>query len=153
MIRHWNILALIQDYGLQEHIRCTASGSMTDKELSWFYSACDLTILPSSEGFGYPIGESLACGVPVIHSTYAGGAELIPVPEWKVEPITYRLEGIYNCLRPVWDPQDWVNAIMAYLEGERWTAEECRRSVEHLDWMKLGSVWQKWMLKGIGIGQ
>jgi glycosyltransferase involved in cell wall biosynthesis len=152
MIRHWNLYALIQDYGLADVVKVTLSGSMNDKELSWHYSACDLTLLLSSEGFGYPIVESLACGVPCIHSNYAGGAELIPNPDWLVEPITYRLEGIYNCLKPVWEPQSWINAVMEFFKRGRWTPEECRKSIEHLDWNNLGIVWRKWFLSGIGLG-
>lgn len=150
MVRHWNLHALIHDYGLSDVVKVTIHGSLSDKELSWHYGACDLTILPSSEGFGYPIVESLACGVPVIHSRYAGGAELVPNLDWLVEPVTYRLDSQWNCLRPVWEVQDWVNAVIAALDNP-WSAGECRRSIDHLDWVNLGPVWAKWMRKGIGI--
>lgn len=150
MIRHWNLHSLIQDYQLQEHVLVTMSGTLSDKELSWYYSGCDLTILPSSEGFGYCIVESLACGVPCIHSSYAGGAELVPNKDWLVEPLTYRLDGIYNDLRPVWDVQHWVDAITGFFERGRWTPEECRRSIEHLAWSNLKTPWENWMRSGIG---
>ena len=151
MLRHWNIHSLIRDYGLTDCVQVTQEGLFSDTGLSHFYSACNLTILPSSEGFGYPIVESLACGTPVIHSNYAGGAELVPNKDWLVEPVTYRLEGIYNNLRPVWAPEDWVEAITRCLENP-WDAQECRRSVSHLDWMNLKGPWEKWLLKGVGLG-
>src|SRR5207244_869527 len=75
---HWNIPALIDDYGLTDGTVEVALGQLPDEELSWWYSACDLTVLPSlGEGFGYPIVESLACGVPCVHVNYGGGAELV----------------------------------------------------------------------------
>src|SRR3990167_9483797 len=58
-VRHWNLLALKHDYGLEDVVRITQSGQYSDEEMSWRYSACDVTVLPSSEGFGYPIAESL----------------------------------------------------------------------------------------------
>lgn len=151
MVRHWNLYALAADYNLGDSLLATPEGMFSDTEISHYYSACNLTILPSSEGFGYPIVESLASGTPCIHSNYAGGAELVPNKDWLVEPLTYRLEGQYNNLRPVWKPQDWVNAIIACLEDPS-PEEECRRSVSHLDWHELGPVWRRWLLKGVGLG-
>ena len=149
-VRHWNLMALRQDYGLEDVVRITQSGQYSDEEMSWKYSACDVTVLPSSEGFGYPIVESLACGVPCVHSTYGGGAELIADKMLKVEPVTYRLEGTYNSMRPVWEPQSWVNTVSAVLDVE-WDREELRRSVSHLDWKNLGLVWAKWLKAGVGL--
>ena len=151
LIRHWNLDALLQDYNLRDCVHITQEGSFSDTELSHYYSACDLTVLPSSEGFGYPIVESLACGTPALHSNYAGGAELVPNKDWLIEPVTYRLEGQFNNLRVVFDPQDWVNAVVACLD-DTWPSTECRRSVEHLDWVNLKQPWRQWLLSGVGLG-
>ncbi len=154
MVRHWNLYSLAQDFGLnQEQVVITMTGGMNDEELSWLYNACDLTVLPSSEGFGYPIVESLACGVPVIHGSYAGGSELIQEKNWLVKESEMRVEGIYNQLRPVWRVQDWVNAITHALNLDPVGGvdrEECRRGVEHLNWPNLAGPWKKWLLKGVG---
>lgn len=149
-IRHWNIHALIQDYGLGDIVSLTASGEFSDVEMSWRYSASNVVVMPSSEGYGYPIAEANACGVPVVHSTYAGGAELIQQRELKVEPMAYRMEGIYNSLRPVWNPQDWVEAVGAVLDQE-WDREELRRNVAHLDWTNMRGPWESWLRKGVGL--
>jgi len=140
--------ALAADFGVSPTV--TLAGTQTDTELSYRYSACDLTILPSAEGFGFPLVESMACGVPVIHGNYGGGAELIPRESWLVAPTSFHLETPQNVLRPVWEPNDWVAAIERVLE-EKPTVEECRVAVEHLQWKNLWpSAWSKWFLEGLG---
>lgn len=146
-IRHWSIPALIADFGLQG--RCILTGPMTDEELSHGYSACDVTIAPGSEGFGYPIAESLACGVPVVHGDYAGGAELVP-ERWRVKPREYRIDGPWNCIRPVYKPEDWVEKVMAAAsESESWTLKAYTDHVAHLDWPTLWPKWLQWFKEGL----
>lgn len=152
LVRHWDIRALVADYHLEDIVKVTMSRTLSDPELAVHYSACDITMLPSAEGFGFPLVESLACGVPVVHGNYAGGAEFIPNREWLVEPLTYRLESRWNCLRPVFDPGEWKEGLERALDSN-WSAEQCRASVEHLFWKNLSSVWRKWLLSGIGVGQ
>ena len=56
------------------------------------YHASDLFVLPSQvEGFGLPIAEAMACGVPVLVTKYAAGWEVaspagrgIPVNDWEI---------------------------------------------------------------------
>src|SRR5579872_1989313 len=147
--RHWSIPALAQDFGLMDCIALTMSGSKADEELSHYYSACDLTLLPSTEGMGYPLIESMACGTPVLHGNYGGGVEIIPRGSWLVGPRCFRLDTPYNSLRPCFEPGDWVDAAREILENppER---EECTAAVEHLRWSALWpSCWKKWMLEGL----
>jgi glycosyltransferase involved in cell wall biosynthesis len=146
--RHWSIPALVSDFGMRDHILITHW--MTDASLSHFYSACDLTILPSlGEGFGFPIVESLACGVPVIHGDYGGGAELIPHKKWLVDPAILRMDTPHNCVRPVYQPEDWVLTMEWLLSEPTKSPEECRSTVEHLFWPSLWPVWEKWFREGI----
>lgn len=59
----------LEDLAVQSELMSTVRfcGFVEDVMLPWFYSAADLTVLPTRalEGFGFPILESMACGTPV----------------------------------------------------------------------------------------
>jgi glycosyltransferase involved in cell wall biosynthesis len=152
---NWDFRALINDFGLNGKIILTMTGDYNSEQLSYLYSACDVTMLPSlGEGFGYPIIESMACGVPVAHGNYGGGAELVRAaePEWLVQPKMERLESRWNNVRPVFNPTDWGERLTWMMDDtEGGSAKEmCLAAVDHLKWENLWPVWKKWFLEGIG---
>ncbi len=58
-------LRLIAQLGLHDAVHLI--GPVADAELALFYSAADLYVQPSFlEGFGLPVLEAMACGVPVL---------------------------------------------------------------------------------------
>lgn len=143
---YWSLPALIEDFGLNNHVKITQS--LTDESLAELYSACDITMLPSlGEGFGYPIAESLACGTPVIHHTYAAGCELIEFGGL-VDPTVFRLDTLHNIYRPVFDPQAWARQVEFTL-ARNFDRTKVRQSVEHLFWNNLTPVWQNWFKNGL----
>lgn len=146
--RYWDMRALAYDFGVWNNVNVDLT-YLTDQDMSFMYSACDCTFLPSlGEGFGYPIVESLACGTPCVHGYYAGGAELVPNLSWLVKPIGYRYETRYNCRRPVYSAVDWVEAIMGVLEKEK-PVEFCRDNAAFYDWQTLKEQWVKWFKEGV----
>ena len=65
------IVQLIQDLGIQDRI--TFTGRISDEAFIRQYARAYAAVVPSVyEGFGLPVGEAMACGVPVISTT--GGA-------------------------------------------------------------------------------
>lgn len=131
----WSIPNLIADYGLAGRVVIT-NANFTDDQMAHFYSACDVTLgIGLGEGMGYPIFESLACGVPCIHGDYGGAAEYLP-PSMKVKPIAWRYEGIYCCKRPVFEVKDWADC-----------AEDNRGIIASLpsalDWNG-PTLWKRW---------
>jgi glycosyltransferase involved in cell wall biosynthesis len=150
----WSIDQLVEDCGLQKHLTVTL-GTLTDRQLACLYQRCSVTIAPGlGEGFGYPIVESLASGVPVVHGDFAGGSELVPKSEWRIPVREVRRESIYALTRPVFRAEDCANAVG---RAQRWTqavgtdtaAAYCRGAVAHLDWYALAPRWLAWIREGL----
>lgn len=141
--RHWNFDRLCQDFGLRDPLIVTMH-EPNDETMAWGYAACDLTLgIGLGEGFGFPIFESLACGVPCFHGNYAGAPEHMN-PKMLVEPSMYRIDGPFNLVRPVYEVDRWVEVIKNWLDN----AEEVKLP-EHLDWNVLWPQWEKWLREGI----
>jgi glycosyltransferase involved in cell wall biosynthesis len=154
LVKSWSVQELVMVCGLQRQMM-VSTGNYSDAQLQALYQACAVTIAPGlGEGFGYPIVESLAAGVPVVHGDYAGGRELIPRREWRFPVREMRLEGIYALQRPVFRAEDVANAIE---RAWAWQAsvglsvaqDYCRGAVAHLDWPSLWPRWQGWIRQGL----
>jgi glycosyltransferase involved in cell wall biosynthesis len=66
-----DIVKLIRELGIGDRINFT--GRIDDQEFVRQYARATMAVIPSVyEGFGLPVGEAMACGVPVISTT--GGA-------------------------------------------------------------------------------
>lgn len=144
--KNWSIPALLMDYGLMDKA-IVNTNQVTDATMARIYSACDLTLgIGAGEGFGYPIFESLACGTPVITGSYGGHAEWLH-PEMLVTPRSWRVEGLYNQVRPVFEPERWTLAI------ERKLARRNDGGVTMLppalDWKNLWGRWEGWFRSGL----
>lgn len=63
-----------QRLGLADRVQFL--GARRDPER--IYAACDLTVLPTwYDSFGFSVLESMACGVPVVTTAWAGASELV----------------------------------------------------------------------------
>ena len=140
--RYWSIGNLIADYGLQGRAAVTTLG-YTDEQMAWMYSACDATMGIGPEGFGLPLAESLACGVPCIAGSYGGQAAFIP-KSMQVEPIAYFYEGAFCSRRPVHDATKWALRVEMNLEKEAALPDA-------FDWNgpTLWSAWRRWFEGGL----
>lgn len=94
------LLALIDEVGCKERVIFT--GFILEDDLPGLYRGSLALIFPSLyEGFGLPVIEAMACGVPVVTSTVtslpevAGDAALLVDPE-SVEQITAAINEIVN---------------------------------------------------------
>ncbi len=152
LVRHYNIHALVADYGLSERVTVTLP-PVSDQWLAEQYRQCALTLLPSlGEGFGYGWLESFACDVPCLHTGYAGGASLMQTCGLERYTVpcgsAWRIEGQHNCLRPVLDLNAWLYKVGEVLEGRHEVGALAER-VQHLRWRNLSGRWLNWYKDGL----
>jgi glycosyltransferase involved in cell wall biosynthesis len=150
--RSWSIPALLHDFGLAGVTQVTLE--LSQEELSWRYTASDLTLHPGlGEGFGYPIFESLASGTPVLHGAYGGGYDVLLQTNHDEDvgmpqPVGWRLEGLHNQVRPVFDPTDWAHKAELVL-GFDVSHDSVRASIAHLSWDGLWPMFERWFEEGL----
>lgn len=80
---YWDIEALVRRFGVEPKTRATLNldprRGVPDETLATIYNAFDLFALPTmGEGFGLPILESQACGVPALVTDCSACSELVP---------------------------------------------------------------------------
>jgi len=153
MTGYWNLYALATDYGVGDAVEVTLD--LTDEQLAQRYSACDVTILPTGgEGFGYPIAESMACGTACVTTDYAAGQELVD-EDCRVPAVAFRVDTQHDVRRAVLSGWGFAGRAKAQIERKRddweYRGQQLRQRVEHLSWPKIGLVWRKWFLEGIGL--
>lgn len=91
-MQQWNVTPFV-----------TIIDQVSEAELPSFYSAADLYVHPSLlEGFGFPVLEAMACGLPVICSNAGSLPEIVGKAAWLLDPHK---------------PHEWAEAIKAALDN------------------------------------
>lgn len=146
---YWNLEALAYEYGIGDSVIFDVM-QRTDKDMAMCYSACDATVVISGgEGFGYPIAESLGCGVPCVSGQYGAGGELT---SHAVVPFAHRIETQHNVRRAYYKTSDVVMGLEAAVDGVRsgdFEKEWAQEQVAHLSGAKIGKVFQKWVRRDL----
>jgi glycosyltransferase involved in cell wall biosynthesis len=79
------IFAQVEELGLSGEI--IFPGYVSQQELPLWYNAAELFVYPSRfEGFGLPVLEAMACGVPVVTTNVASLPEVAGDAAWLVSP-------------------------------------------------------------------
>ncbi len=72
-------------------------GEMTTNDMAELYRSCDCFVLPSrAEGWGLPLIEAAASGLPVITTMYSGHTEFLQHIDDSVLPVSYTM-GPIDC--------------------------------------------------------
>jgi glycosyltransferase involved in cell wall biosynthesis len=91
-------------------------GFVPDQDLALFYSHSHLFVYPSAyEGFGLPVVEAMACGVPVIISNRTSLPEVADGAALIIEPDNH---------------EEFVSALQQGLEDEQWRYNAIRDGLE-----------------------
>src|SRR5205085_11544142 len=108
--------------------RCSFVGAVPHEELPRYYSAADVTVMPSSyESFGLVAVESLASGTPVVATRVGGLTSIVR-------------DGETGLLVPWRDPQLFADALRRVLgDGGRMRAK-ARASVLQYGWDRIADA-------------
>lgn len=114
--------------GLAEYIRFL--GFVPEEDLADLYGCADLFVQPDTElqGFGLPIPEALACGIPVMATPVGGANEILAT----LHDGRYLFSGL--------DPETMGREMGAALSwsSEAWLPAELREFVEeHYSWERI----------------
>ena len=86
------------------------TGQIQTQQLSLIYSYCDALAFPTrAEGWGLPLGEAIACGMPVITNFHSGPTEYL-------EPVKDKI----RCLDFILKKIDCSDFISSWGEGGSW---------------------------------
>jgi glycosyltransferase involved in cell wall biosynthesis len=112
----------IQSLGMSNYVKIL--GAISDSDLPIWYSASDVSIVPSRdlEGFGLVALESLACGTPVLASRCGGLEEIIE---------NWNPKFLFSPSRP----DQIATKLVAFAKGElRDSSENCRNYASDYTW-------------------
>jgi glycosyltransferase involved in cell wall biosynthesis len=140
----WNLPALAKQFSMEKRV-CITTDKLSDDAMAWAYSACDVMIATSSEGWGLTQAESLGCQLPVVGTTYAGSAEFTPKC-LQVSPISYSLESPFLLQRPIHSPSDIADKVQSVLAGDR---AELSKFPESILWENCWPCWKEFLLGGL----
>ena len=106
-------------------------GFVGEVSLAELYTACEAFVFPSlEEGFGIPVIEAMACGVPVITSNTTSLPEVAAGHAWLVDPRSP--ESISHAMSEVcaggMTVQERIASGLKYSRAKTWTrvAEQTR---------------------------
>ncbi len=90
----------------------TTENGLTREQLAELYGLFDVFVQPNSnEGFGMPMLEAAACGVPVVGTDYSAIKEILDVVGGeRIMPIFYTEPNMERILTKI-DPEDVADAI------------------------------------------
>ena len=142
---HWDITGLAKAYGLDGRIIPTVT-DLSDEQIAEAHCATDLTLgIGLGEGWGLVESSSLACGVPVLTSDYAGVTDFVPAA-LRVKPVGFYGEGWYGHRRPVFSVHEWVERAIRVTADWDYSVSSLR---PEFTWDGCWPAWKKWLEEGV----
>jgi len=95
--RGWNLPEMEAAWGLKDKVVHTIGHQLLqgvgEKDFASVYNTFDVYLSFATEGFGLPLLEAAACGVPVVSPRFAASQEMMDHPE--VADLLWKPDGMY----------------------------------------------------------
>jgi glycosyltransferase involved in cell wall biosynthesis len=128
---------LIQKLQIEAHV--SFKSNLTKQEIAQEYAQSSVAIVSSLyEGFGFPVGEAMACAIPLIATNVASIPEITSsfcqlIPSKNSEAITQSLKNVFN------DPDKY-----------QLLADSGRKHIiDNFDWSKIAQLYENLINKTI----
>lgn len=123
---------------------------VNNEQLAKIYNMFDLyTQISTAEGFGIPIIEAAACGVPVMATDYSAMTDIIKkLDAIPLQPLTLSMELETGCLRAVSDNELLVRKLKEFFKLDHETINGIKFKIrqnylKHYNWNITANKWMK----------
>jgi glycosyltransferase involved in cell wall biosynthesis len=145
----WDLLDLLRRFGIFERTRISRFASIThgvsSTKLNEIYNLFDVIVLPTAgEGFGLPILEAMAAGVPVMATNYSACIELVQGRGELIAARDFMTAGRHNIDYAIPDVDDLVTKLNALYQHEDLRRRHGRlghQFARTLDWSLIVEQW------------
>lgn len=144
-----DLVKMSHQFGIQGDIALSDTNLLElgfpPEKMNEVFNGFDVTLMTTAgEGFGLPIIESQACGVPVITNDFTTGKELNAFPEL-VLPVGRRYMDALMSYQALTDIDACVEAMEEiYLKGSESYRDKCVEFAQGYDWDKaIVPMWDK----------
>jgi glycosyltransferase involved in cell wall biosynthesis len=138
---YWDLYELAKRHGVEGKTRVTeglgTDRGLPDSMLATVYNAMDMFVLPTmGEGFGLPIIESQACGVPAFATDYSACPELLPEPVQRLRVKDMLVMG-HNFEQAIVEMNDIVEKLEYFYRNRddlHTLGQQCHQFAQKFDW-------------------
>lgn len=147
----WDVLELLRHHGVFDRTcisrRASVSAGMPATSLNEIYNLFDVMALPTAgEGFGLPILEAMAAGVPVLATGYSACVELVEGRGELIAVKDFLTAGRHNVEYAVPDVEDLAAKLTRLHDRPELRVHHRGQGLDlarELDWDRLAPRWER----------